>query len=371
MGTQWIHVDLYGKTASKLKKPTSKEGKAEKSFSAADVAAEQMRVEENSTHVAKPLPPTIIFGTDPREVVEAALLSFESEPKTVVKTKSGPRERALRSDTPIVLAGVCSWPDSVEIMGNDEERTDLYKRWVAENLKYLRTKYGADLRSVVQHVDEAHPHLHFTVVCSRAIETKKYHPGVSADSRTNAKKALTAFQDEYYREVAVKCALGRLGPRRQRLKGGEYKKVKAEREAFARELQRLEKRMALVEEMEKEAGSILGEAMAKAMRILADAARKAERETEKMLEAARAEVEKMLSKAKAALAALRVKDAEIETTLGELRQYADPKIVLNAERLVGKSSTTRREIKEGLETRRKAKDDAIPAIDLEKPPKAS
>ena len=354
MGTQWIHVDLYGKTASKLKKPTDKEGNAEKAFSASEIAAEQMRVEENSTHVVHPLPPSILFGIDPRLAVEAALLSFEGEPKVVVNTKKGPRERGMRSDTPIVLAGVCSWPDSVEVMGSDEDRADLYKRWVAENLKYLRSKYGSDLRSVVQHVDEAHPHLHFTVVCNRAIETKKYHPGVSADSRTNAKKALTAFQDEYYREVAVKCALGRLGPRRQRLKGGEYKKQKAEREAFVRELQRLEKRMALVEQMEQAAGTIMADAMASAGQILIDALASAKRQTTEMLNAAKAEADKMLERAKKVLNDLRSKDAEIEKTLGELKQYADPKVTLNAERLVGQKSAIRREIKEGLQTRRGA-----------------
>lgn len=367
MGTQWIHVDLYGKTASKLKKPTDKDGNAERVFSASEIAAEQMRVEENSTHVANPLPPTILFGGDPREVVQEALSSFEKEPKTIVNTKSGPRERGLRSDTPIVLAGVCSWPDSVEVMGTDEEQAALYRRWVAESLKFLRKKYGTDLRSVVQHVDEAHPHLHFTVVCKRAIDTKKYHPGVSADSRTNAKKALTAFQDEYYREVAVKCALGRIGPRRQRLKGGDYKKQQAERKAFARELERLERRMEVVEEMEKEATSILGMAMEAAGEVLA----KAKIEAEKMLDAAKAEAEKFLKKAKDALEDLRAKDSEIEKTLGELRQFADPKTVLNAERLVGKSSATRRELKERLETRQKAKGNVAPENDPKEAPKAS
>ena len=125
MAYQFIHVELYSKNASKEKARRNKE----KTYSASDVAAEQMRMEGHIGHVDLPGPPEIIFGIDPRIVVAEALASFDDEPKAIVQTKQGPKERANRGDVPIIMAGVASWPDGVDVLALMPDRRKLFEEW--------------------------------------------------------------------------------------------------------------------------------------------------------------------------------------------------------------------------------------------------
>lgn len=329
MGTQFIHVELYGKQASKEKARQS----GQRSFSASDIAAEQMRVEGHTDHVALPEPPQLVFGVDPRLVINAAVGSFDAEPKVVVKTKTGPKERAMRADTPIVLVGVVSWPDSVEELANSVERQKLFDEWKAQNLLWLRKKYGRDLRSVVLHNDESHPHMHFTVTCDRAIDIRKHHPAGEAKSKTEAVKGLKALQDEYFTSVAVKCGLARVGPRRQRLKSGaEWKMQKEANEQLALEWLKLGERQQLVERAEKEADESISSAWAAAEKIVAEAMAEATQKATEILRAAKDEAKKVLGAARTSLELLRKGNAEVEDTLRHLQSIVPPEALKKADK---------------------------------------
>ncbi len=325
MGTQFINVAMYGKAASKAKATAT----GTRSFSAGDIAAEQMRIDGHMGHVALPKPPTIVFGVDPRLAVDAAIASFDAEPKTIVNTKNGPRERGVRADTPIVLAGVVSWPDSVEVLTNDEDRRALFEEWKAQNLLWLRKRYGRDLRSVVLHQDESHPHLHFTVASDRAIETRSKHdPSHATGSAKGAREALRAFQDDYYAGVSVKCGLARVGPKRQRLASrADWLMQKDANQRLALEWQKLGERQRLIEQADKESEQALSTAWEQAERIVAEAMAKASSLAREMVSAAKGEAAKLVAAARLTLEALKDGNREVEDTLRRLQSLVpDPKL---------------------------------------------
>jgi hypothetical protein len=229
MGFQFIHVETYGKKASKVRANNS----GGRSLSAAEVIAEAVRADGACPHVEKPQVPTVIYGESPEFSLWRALASFDIEPKTAVKTKDGVKYRGVREDTPIMLAGVCGWPYTPEEMAQEPARVDLYQDWLKRSQSFLVAEYGEALRSVVLHTDESRPHLHFYVSAERAIETKRLHVGATAESKKEACEALRGFQDRYFGAVSVHCGLTRKGPRRRRISRQEWKQEKIDALALA------------------------------------------------------------------------------------------------------------------------------------------
>ena len=88
---------------------------------------------------------------------------------------------------------------------------------------YLKNKYGDNLRAVVQHNDEEHPHIHFYAYSDTEVNAKMLHDGYKNGSSPAKYKAGTkAFQDEYFEQVASHCGLARTGPKRRRLSRTEW-----------------------------------------------------------------------------------------------------------------------------------------------------
>jgi vacuolar-type H+-ATPase subunit H len=330
MAYQFIHVELYSKNASKEKARRNKE----KTYSASDVAAEQMRMEGHIGHVNLPGPPEIIFGIDPRMVVAEALASFDDEPKAIVQTKQGPKERANRGDIPIIMAGVASWPDGVDVLALMPDRRKLFEEWKACTLMFLKKEYGADLRSVVLHNDESHPHLHFTVACKRAVDVRKHHPGARAGGIGDAMRGLKGLQDNYFRAVSLHCGLARFGPRRKRCAGGEWRLQKDANEALALEMLKLGKRQQLIEQAERDANGMLANALGQAERIIAKAKADAQEMASEILRAAKYDAGNVLSSAKASLEVLIEANKEVEDTLAHLGAFIAPKALKQADKRV-------------------------------------
>ena len=100
---------------------------------------------------------------------------------------------------------------------------------------WLREQYGERLRSVVEHTDEAHPHLHFYAVPLPGERFEVLHPGRQAaaeKARQGAKKgaqnaaykqAMVGWQDGFQRAVAAHFGLTRRGPGKRRLTRGAWK----------------------------------------------------------------------------------------------------------------------------------------------------
>ena len=124
----------------------------------------------------------------------------------------------MREDAAVLLAGVASFP-------RDAANKDpaLYKKWESLTVEYLQKKYGDNLRAVVMHNDEEHPHLHFYVYSDTEVNAKMLHDGYKNGSSPGAfKKGAQAFQDEYHEQVASRCGLARTGPKRRRLSRAEW-----------------------------------------------------------------------------------------------------------------------------------------------------
>lgn len=192
---------------------------------ASDIAKEAERHPDYVSHIIKagftPQPPTYVYGCTPSEAVERAERWAEQ-----AKDKKG---RRLRSDAPVVLAGVISYP-------RDGEEWFSFKRAA---VRWLRRHYGDNLVSIVEHQDEKHPHLHFYVVPSLGQAFDELHPGRAASAE--AKRAgklkiyqlrafadvMRDFQDRVYNELCRDFCLARIGPRRQRFKRSEWQAQQA------------------------------------------------------------------------------------------------------------------------------------------------
>ncbi|TFW10566.1 hypothetical protein E4K72_00180 [Oxalobacteraceae bacterium OM1] len=225
-------------------------------WGAGDILREAARVEGHCAHVPASKPPTVLFGLAPVEVEALA----HAWAKTV-RQKNG---AVLRQDSPVLACGVLSLP---------RKRMHDWRRFRRDAVELLHAMYGTRLRSVVEHLDEAHPHLHFFVVPHPGEGFGVVHPGYAARTRTGSKgewptynAAMRAWQDLVHDKLGARYGLARTGPQRKRLTRAQWKLEQLVLAADAAEA----RRRAAVED----ATRILREAEDEANRLRADAARK-------------------------------------------------------------------------------------------------
>ena len=211
MGYQFLHLEAYARTGSK------QHGQPRK-WSAREIAAEAMREPDACPHVEQPKPPKLLHGCTPAEAAKLAHDWADSS-----KDAKG---RKLRADGLALAAGVVSLPS--------EQRQD-WPRFREATVAWLRQQYGERLRSVVEHTDEKHPHLHFYAVPLPGERFEVLHPGRQAAAKKaqegakkgaqNAayKQAMVGWQDDFQRAVAAHFALTRRGPGKRRLTRGAWK----------------------------------------------------------------------------------------------------------------------------------------------------
>ena len=230
MGYQFIHLDAYARTGATQRKTDPKTGAVTeiRKWSASDIADEAERVPSACPHIAHPQPPRLLHGVMPHEAVQKAARWAETARDT--------QGRALRRDGLCIAAGVISLP------------AELAEQWPAFRfscLEWLRQQYGPRLCSVVEHTDEAHPHLHFYAVPFEGERFEVLHPGRLAAAKQaqqgakkgaqNAayRKAMVEWQDSFSNAVAVDYGLTRIGPKRRRLTREEWHAEKTQARAMA------------------------------------------------------------------------------------------------------------------------------------------
>jgi hypothetical protein len=168
------------------------------------------------------------------------------------------RERAIRRDRHTLASVVMSYPVPRVAIETDEQRAAL-ERWEQRNVQWLRDTYGDQLRVVVAHDDEEHPHLHaWLLPDDPGADATTLHPGKQAKREAEAeakedglepreavklgnralKEAMTGFQDEYHEAVGAPLGLTRSGPKRRRLTRQQWKLEKATAAANAVSLSR-------------------------------------------------------------------------------------------------------------------------------------
>lgn len=202
---QFIRAEVYARRASTNEKSKSQ-------FNASDVIGEALRDEGHCPHVEKPEAPRYLLGS---EAGTRAILGRIQENAAQYRDKMG---RKMREDAAVLLAGVASFPRDAA-----NKDPDLYARWESLTVEYLQKKYGDNLRAVVMHNDEEHPHLHFYVYSDTEVNAKMLHDGYKNGSSPKAyKKGCEDFQNEYFEQVASRCGLARTGPKRRRLSRAEW-----------------------------------------------------------------------------------------------------------------------------------------------------
>lgn len=243
MAYQFIHVEAYARVAGAGKAGGRNVG---------DVLAEADRKPGNCPHIdpeklANPaLAPARIYGLKLEKVEEEAT-KWAEQAKDV-------QGRNLRKDGHCLLAGVVSLPAGTP----DKD----WQRFKADALKWLKNEYGERLRSVIEHKDESHPHLHFYAVPEHGKDFASLHAGQKAAREAKAQglkkgeqnraycEAMRAWQDKFSLEVGQKHGLTRLGPGRRRLTRAEWQKEQQQAKALQHALKRAKK---VVKQAEKQA----------------------------------------------------------------------------------------------------------------------
>lgn len=204
MAYQFLHIDGYAREGSQ-------QGGSRK-WSARQIADEAMREPDACRHVAQPQPPVLLYGCTPIEAVQQA--------EEWANTAKDARGRKLRRDGLVMASGVVSVPS---------ELRHEWPRFREATVAWLKQQYGERLRSVVEHTDEAHPHLHFYAVALPGERFEVLHPGrlaAAKKAQEGAKKgaqnaaykaAMMRWQDDFAAGVAAHFGLARLGPGRRRL----------------------------------------------------------------------------------------------------------------------------------------------------------
>lgn len=221
---QFIHVNSYSLSTPKK----AKEG----GHSVKSIVGEANRVPGNHPHVKEPLPPVLLLGK-PLDVLEANCEAWASS----MTDASG---RKLRKDALCLVAGVVSAP--VEIGEGWQAFRD-------ESVAWLKRKYGDQLQTVVEHVDEDQPHIHFYVIPEPGARFETIHEGRAASDSIKGKgtkasreiaynAAMTRFQDDFSEQVALRHGMSRLGPGAPRVSRAEAVKRKEIRKELGAQLVR-------------------------------------------------------------------------------------------------------------------------------------
>lgn len=271
-GYQFIHVESYGREGSKQTK-TKKNGDTSTStkWSAREILAEQWREDGACRHIENPGQPGLLYGVPPLEI-----LPMIDEWAEQTKDAQG---RKLRKDGLCILVGVASLPRDME---------DSFPEFAEHTLAWLQEKYGDRLKSVVVHNDEAHPHLHFSVLPRVGEKFDDIHEGFRArnEAKRDKKKpveqnqafieAMRNFQDEFSEKVAMSHGLTRLGPGRRRLTRQQWKLEKKQAQyhskmEFITEAARKQAYEDALKDARSTAAKIIAQAHSKAKEIIEQA----------------------------------------------------------------------------------------------------
>lgn len=250
---QFIHVESYSRTPPKAAQNTGKAGR-----SVRYIIDEAIRAEGAHPHIASPEEPVILHGESP-EVLEKMCENWAA---SVTDT----RGRKTRKDALCLLAGVVSAPDAIGLEGWQSFRDD--------TVDWLKKKYGNCLVSVIEHTDEAHPHIHFYAVPELGKRFETIHQGRAASAEAKAQglkkgaqntaynESMRAYQDEFFTDVAIKHGMARIGPGRRRLSRHEWRQEKQQMEAVSLAM--------------KSADASVADARVKAMDLAINAVKKAD-----------------------------------------------------------------------------------------------
>ena len=203
----------------------------------------------------------------PARIYGLKLEKVEQEANAWAEQAKDAQGRALRKDGHCLLAGVVSLP-------NDTSPED-WRKFRYDAIDWLKKEFGDRLRSVIEHRDESHPHLHFYAVPEAGKGFASLHPGQQAARKAKAqglkkgeqneayKNAMRDWQDKFSRDVGQHHGLTRIGPGQRRLTRGEWKQEQKQAKALQQAKSRAKK---VLKQAEKQAEEITQQAEEKAQK---------------------------------------------------------------------------------------------------------
>lgn len=255
-----------------------------------------MRHPSGCHHLSDTEQPHLLFGVHPDAVIERGL-------------ELATQAIGIRITTPILLAGVMTWPVLRKEIEQNEEEKKKYLAWRADAITYAQQEWGGDLKCIVEHVDEDRLHLHYWALPPlrpdrqlriadvdfgrRAANEVKNAGGTGRQQRDASARAMKEFQDRYHAEVGVKHGLERLGPVRLRLTRQEWKERKAEAQRIADAWQRLHRDH---EELQAAANAHVAARTTEARRAADEAAAAAARRAEQQVAEIKAQATQVVRK---------------------------------------------------------------------------
>lgn len=250
---------VTGKSIFAHKQTYSQKGNS-KSRSVRSIIEELERLKGACPHVSSPQPPCILEGMQPRDLI-GVIEARVAEQNRVLrkKRKESPDQKAelrgIRVDTHVLVASVFSYPDAVE--DADEEEYQAWREAVIAFAKSDAEANGLEVMTIVEHLDESHPHLHVLAVpvisdANPRMNAKLCHEGhVAQDEHVrnswsgspsrSYRKAMSAWQDRYHSEVGSKHGQARTGPKRRRLDRATWK-AEQNRIALLKDAEKAERR---------------------------------------------------------------------------------------------------------------------------------
>lgn len=176
------------------------------------ILKEAEREASHSKHVNNPMKPEIIFGITASEMLSE--LNYLSENVKVNNKK-------IRKDARILTAGIASYPIKQTSKEFDIKHFEIWKKVTVE---YLKAKFNSNIKSVICHMDESNPHLHFYLYNSKDLNMRSFHPAFLAeDNEKNTKlkrkafrSGLTEFQDQYFKLTSKPLGFERKTVQRER-----------------------------------------------------------------------------------------------------------------------------------------------------------
>jgi hypothetical protein len=213
-GFQYAHVEVYSQAKTSRKKSD---------WTAFEIVAEAERSPGSCDHVTNPKDPELLYGTLPSEALKAVI--------QILQLQRDPRGRRIRKDTPCLVAGVASYP----MPANADNQNEI-RRWVMDCIRHLKVEFGPCLKSVLLHMDEQFPHLHFFATAPDG-RAKSIHPGHRLAKNAGKgvfKKAMSSWLDRWHEVVSRRHGMARTGPKRERLTREEWKARQQSAELLAK-----------------------------------------------------------------------------------------------------------------------------------------
>ena len=219
MGFQFGHMQCYSASGGK-----------KASNAVAAIIDEARRAAGFCDHVTDPLPPVVISGMTPAELLEF----HDVQIKRVARGRG--KGNSLRKDSPTLLASVFSFP-----FKPDQKNDPAYLAVRDASIAFFRAEMearGGTVLSIVQHEDESWLHFHAYAMAldDPKLAAKTLHRGhvAAAPAKKAGEKgvkeycdAMRGFQNDYA-AVTERHGLTKLGPRRQRLTRAQWHTQQAE-----------------------------------------------------------------------------------------------------------------------------------------------